>query len=150
MSYEVVVLPSAHGDFKELVELDREAARVALRLAGDLKENPWLGDEMRARRGLRELQACRRIRFDRDDWTDKPRLRLVYRNEPSDGAPHIVAVLAAGQRTNLGAYRRAKGRLVQPAARAGRQAILSRRGRAGRTSHTAISPSALLCLPGFF
>jgi hypothetical protein len=112
MSYEVVVLPSAHGDFKELVEEDREAARVALRLASDLKENPWLGDEMRARRGLEELHDCRRIRFDRDDWTDKPRFRLVYRNEPSDGAPHIVAVLAVAGRTNLGAYRRAKGRLV--------------------------------------
>jgi len=112
MSYEVVVLPSAHGDFKELLELDREAARVALRLAGDLKENPWLGDDLRARRGLEELHDCRRIRFDRDDWTDKPRFRLVYRNEPSDGAPHIIAVLAVAGRTNLGAYRRAKGRLV--------------------------------------
>jgi hypothetical protein len=112
MSYRVVVLPSAHGDFKELVELDREVARVALRLASDLEENPWLGDEMRARQGLQELRDCRRIRFDRDDWTDKPRFRLVYRNEPSDGAPHIVAVLAAGRRVNLGAYRRAKTRLV--------------------------------------
>ena len=98
MSYEVVVLPSAHSDFKELLEVDREAARVALRLAGDLKENPWLGDEMRARRGLEELHDCRRISFDRDDWTDKPRFRLVYRNEPSDGAPHIIAVLAAARR----------------------------------------------------
>jgi mRNA interferase RelE/StbE len=112
MSYEVVVLPSAHGDFKELAELDREAARVALRLAGELKENPWLGDEMRARRGLQELHDCRRISFDRDDWTGKPRFRLVYRNEPSDGAPHIIAVLAAAERTNLGAYRRAKPRLI--------------------------------------
>jgi mRNA interferase RelE/StbE len=112
MSYRVVVLPSARGDFKELAELDREVVRVALRLAGDLAENPWLGDEMRARQGLEELRECRRIRFDRDDWTGKPRFRLVYRNEPSDGAPHIVAVLAAAQRTNLGAYRRAKPRLI--------------------------------------
>jgi hypothetical protein len=112
MSYEVVVLPSAHGDFEELAEEDREAARVALRLASDLKENPWLGDEMRARRGLEELRDCRRIRFDRDDWTDRPRFRLVYRKEPSDGTPHIVAVLAVAGRTNLGAYRRAKPRLV--------------------------------------
>jgi hypothetical protein len=112
MSYRVVVLPSARGDFKELAELDREVVRVALRLAGDLAENPWLGDEMRARQGLAELHQCRRIRFDRDDWTDKPRFRLVYRNEPSDGAPHVVAILAAAQRTNLGVYRRAKPRLI--------------------------------------
>jgi hypothetical protein len=112
MSYEVVVLPSAHGDFKDLAEEDREAARVALRLANELKENPWLGNEMRARRGLEELHDRRKIRFDRDNWTDKPRFLLVYRNEPSDGAPHIIAILAAAQRTNLGAYRRAKGRFV--------------------------------------
>jgi hypothetical protein len=112
MSYRVVVLPSARGDFEELAELDREVVRVALRLAGDLAENPWLGDEMRARQGLDELRDCRRIRFDRDGWTDKPRFRLVYRNEPSDGAPHVVAVLAAAQRTNPGAYRRAKPRLI--------------------------------------
>ncbi len=96
----------------ELAELDREAARVALRLAAELKENPWLGDEMRARRGLEELADCRRISFDRDDWTGKPRFRLVYRNEPSDGTPHIVAILAAAERRNLGAYRRVKPRII--------------------------------------
>jgi hypothetical protein len=112
MSYEVVVLPGAREDLRELAAFDRGAALTALRLAGELKQNPWLGDELRARRGLEELKDCRRIRFDRGGWTDKPRFRLVYRNEPSDGAPHIVAVLAAAQRTDLGAYRRAKPRLI--------------------------------------
>jgi hypothetical protein len=68
---------------------------------------------MRARRGLEELRGCRRIRFDKEDWADKPRFRLVYRNEPADGAPHIVAVIATAERTNLGAYRRAKPRLIE-------------------------------------
>ncbi|GEM_PF-2829217 len=40
MSYEVVVLPSAHGDFKELLERDREAARVALDLSKNQLEHP--------------------------------------------------------------------------------------------------------------
>jgi len=112
MSYRVVVLPSARGDFRGLAAQDREVVRVALRLTANLRENPWLGDELRARQGLAELHDCRRIRFDRDGWSGKPRFRLVYRNEPSDGAPHVVAILAAAQRTNLGAYRRAKPRLV--------------------------------------
>lgn len=112
MSYQVLVLPGAHGDFVELAERDREAARAALRLASELKENPWLGVQMRARRGLEELAECRRVSFDRDDWTDKPRFRLVYRNEPSDRAPHIVAIVAAAERKNLGAYRRAKPRII--------------------------------------
>ncbi len=112
MSYQVLVLPGARGDFVELAERDREAARAALRLAGELKENPWLGVQMRARRGLEELAECRRVPFDRDGWIGKPRFRLVYRNEPSDGAPHIVAILAAAERRNLGAYRRAKPRII--------------------------------------
>lgn len=113
MNYQVLVLPSARSDFVELAESDREAARVALRLAVELGENPWRGDEMRSRRGLEELASCRRIPFDRDDWEDKPRFRLVYRNEPSDGAPNIVAILAVAERRNLGAYRRAKPRVVE-------------------------------------
>jgi hypothetical protein len=113
MSYEVIVLPGAREDLNELIELDRRVAMSALLLANELKENPWLGDEMRARRGLEELRNCRRIRFDKKDWADKPRFRLVYRNEPADGAPHVVAVIAAAERTNLGAYRRAKPRLIE-------------------------------------
>ncbi len=112
MSYQVVVLPGARSDLRELAELDREVARSALSLTLELRENPWLGDEMRARQGLEELKHCRRIRFDRDNWEGKPRYRLIYRNEPSDGAPHIVAVLAAAERENLGAYRRAKPRII--------------------------------------
>jgi hypothetical protein len=113
VSYRVVVLPSARSDFIELAERDRELARVALALASELSENPWLGEEMRSRLGLQELSECRRIRFDRADWKGKPRYRLIYRNEPSDGAPHIVAILAAAQRESLGAYKRAKPRLIQ-------------------------------------
>lgn len=113
MTYQVVVLPSAHSDFVELAQRDREVARAALSLANELRDNPWLGDEMRARLGLVELRDCRRIRFDRTDWKDKPRYRLIYRNEPSDGTPHIVAILAAAERENLGAYRRAKPRLIE-------------------------------------
>ncbi|HEX3692708.1 MAG TPA: hypothetical protein VHU13_05135 [Solirubrobacteraceae bacterium] len=113
MGYPVVVLPSARADFVELAERDRAVARVALLLAGELRENPWLGDEMRSRLGLSELRECRRIRFDRADYRGKPRYRLIYRNEPSDGAPHIVAILAAAERENLGAYRRAKPRLIE-------------------------------------
>lgn len=113
MSYRVVVLPGAQADLRELAALDREVARRALSVALELRENPWLGDEMRARQGLEELEQCRRIRFDRADWKGKPRYRLIYRNEPADGAPHIGAILAAADRRNLGAYRRAKPRIIE-------------------------------------
>lgn len=113
MAYRVLVLPGARSDLRELAQQDREVVRAALKLAGELAANPWLGDEMRARLGLEELRGCRRIRFDRAGWKEKPRFRLIYRNEPSDGAPHIVAILAAAERKNLGAYRRAKPRIIE-------------------------------------
>jgi hypothetical protein len=75
-----------------------------------LQENPWLGERMRERFNLRVLGECRRIRFDRSDWTDKPRYRLVYRNEPSDGAPAIARIIAVGPREALAAYRSAAAR----------------------------------------
>jgi mRNA-degrading endonuclease RelE of RelBE toxin-antitoxin system len=112
VSYDVVVLPSARSDFLDLAKRDRELVRAALSVTNELRQNPWLGKEMRPRLGLQELRDCRRIAFDRSDWKGKPRYRLIYRNEPSDGVPHVVAILAAAERENLGAYRRAKPRLI--------------------------------------
>jgi hypothetical protein len=82
-----------------------------IQLAAELRENPWLGEQMRERFNLRILGECRRIRFDRPDWTEKPRYRLVYRNEPSDGAPAIARIIAVGSRDDLAAYRSAAARL---------------------------------------
>ena len=47
-----------------------------------LRDDPWLGDDLRERYNLRPLKGCRRIRFDREGWQGRPRYRLVYRNEP--------------------------------------------------------------------
>jgi hypothetical protein len=77
----------------------------------ELRTNPWLGDKMRERYNLRVLGECRRIRFDRGDWDGKPRYRLVYRNEPDDGAPEVVRLIAVGTRESLAAYRTAASRL---------------------------------------
>lgn len=104
MSYRVVITPIAESQLADLAETDRGAALAAMKLILELRENPSLGDEMRERPRYASLSDCRRVRFDRADHTGKPRYRLVYRNEPSDGAPHIVAVLAVGAREKLRAY----------------------------------------------
>jgi ParE toxin of type II toxin-antitoxin system, parDE len=104
VSNEVIVTPIAEAQLHELLELDREVVRAALELMRALRENPWLGDEMRARPRYESLSDCRRVGFDRSDHKGKPRYRLVYRNEPSDGAPHILAVLSVGERENMRAY----------------------------------------------
>lgn len=113
MSYEVLVTDEAKQDFRDLAEKDEEAAREAVRQAMALKKDPWIGDELRDRSGVGNLTNCRSIHFDRPDWEGKHRFRLVYRNEPNEGAPAIVAILAIGDRERLAAYRDAAKRLVK-------------------------------------
>lgn len=96
----------------DLREIGDDAVVAAtIRLAAELRVNPWLGDRMRERYNLAVLADCRRVVFDRPDWDGKPRFRLVYRNEPGDGAPHIVRLIAGGTRAQLSAYRAAARRV---------------------------------------
>lgn len=111
MSYPVRAEPAVADDLAELVETDRALGKVAVQLMLELRDNPWLGDELRERYNLRQVAGCRRLRFDLPGWEGKPRYRLVYRNEPSDGAPGLVRVWALGPRTELIAYARAAARL---------------------------------------
>jgi hypothetical protein len=76
-----------------------------------LRENPWLGTGLRERARAGDLRSLRRVAFDDPAWDDKPRYRIVYRNEPDDGVVDVVAVIAVGRRERLSAYREAAGRL---------------------------------------
>src|SRR5580765_5994045 len=66
-----------------------EADALKLRIAEllvECKGNPFIGELMGP--GLHpELADCRRARFDIATHKGKPRFRLIYRNEPTDGAP---------------------------------------------------------------
>lgn len=100
-------LPETVADSNALtVELRRAVARLVV----DLHPNAHLG-ELMGDKPPRVLLGCRKIRFDLPDWHGKPRYRLVYRNEPSDGAPSQVVVLAIGRRDRMIAYAKAAGRL---------------------------------------
>lgn len=76
-----------------------------------LRENPWLGTELRERRRVGDLRGLRRVSFDEPSWDDKPRYRLIYRNEPDDVVVEVVAVIAVGERERLAAYHDAASRL---------------------------------------
>ena len=117
MSYDVRVEPAVDEDVAELIREDRKAARAALLLMLALRDDPWVGEELRERYNLRPLKDCRRIRFDRDDWRGKPRYRLVYRNEPEDSASGVVRVWSVGRRQSLIAYSRAAARITRERAR---------------------------------
>lgn len=87
-----------------------EALRVRIaELLVECKANPFLGEVMG--RGLHpELADCRRVRFDIPSYKGKPRFRLIYRNEPSDGAPAECHWLAIAPRSGLRAHRKAQQR----------------------------------------
>lgn len=119
MSYEVKVTREATEDLRDLARRDRDAAAAAIRLTLDLRKDAYLGKKLRDRPGVGGLADCRAIAFDRPNWKKRPRYRLVYLNEPHDGAPHVIAVLAVGERKKLAAYRAAVKRRLRRSRRLG-------------------------------
>lgn len=75
----------------------------------ECKGNPFIGELMGP--GLHpELADCRRVRFDVPTHKGKPRFRLIYRNEPTDGAPAKCRWLTIAPRAGLQAHRKARQR----------------------------------------
>lgn len=115
MTYRVEVFAEAKAEIATLPE--RELQLAALRIVLELRENPFLGDALRARRRTSELAGCRRVAFDRPGRPGKPRYRLVYRNDPDDGSIAVVQVISVGLRERLAAYKTAADRLRAEARR---------------------------------
>lgn len=111
-SYRVVVTPAAEEDIRGLPS--RGLKREALKLILALRDDPYLGEELRSRPNIKVLVRCRKLRFDDSSQgrggERRPRYRIVYRNEP-EGAPAEIVVLAVAPREKLDAYRRAAKRL---------------------------------------
>lgn len=103
----------------EASRLDEELRTVIAGTVVELHENPHLGESM-DERWPQNLAGSRKIRFDKPGWKQKPRYRLVYRNEPGDGAVSIMVVLAIGRRDNMVAYAKASARLTRRMARESR------------------------------
>lgn len=90
----------------EAEALKRRIAELLL----ECNDNPFIGELMGP--GLHpELANCRRVRFDIPTHKAKPRFRLIYRNEPTDGAPAECHWLTIAPRAGLQAHRRARQRL---------------------------------------
>jgi hypothetical protein len=100
---------SDEDDAERRVQIDALKRRIATLLL-ECKANPYTGELMGAGRHT-ELTDCRRVRFDIPSYKGKPRFRLIYRNEPSDGAPAECRWLAVAPRAGLHAHRRAQQRL---------------------------------------
>jgi len=100
---------SDHDDPARAAQIDALKRRIATLLL-ECKANPYTGELMGPGRHI-ELEDCRRVRFDIPAHRGKPRFRLIYRNEPSDGAPAECRWLAVAPRAGLHAHRRAQQRL---------------------------------------
>lgn len=107
--YDFEFLPEVQREVTGLPEpLRREVARIVVALHSD----PYLGIAMDDR-PPRILKGCRKIRFDEPGRKGRPRYRLVYRNEPTDGAVGLMVVLAIGERRNMIAYANAAARYTK-------------------------------------
>jgi hypothetical protein len=99
---------AAESDQTSEDEADALKRRIA-ELLVECKTNPFIGELMGP--GLHpELANCRRVRFDIPTYKGKPRFRLIYRNEPTDGAPAECHWLTVAPRAGLQAHRRARQR----------------------------------------
>lgn len=100
--------PAADSDQAGKDEAEALKRRIA-ELLVECKGNPFIGDLMGP--GLHpELANCRRVRFDIPTHKAKLRFRLIYRNEPTDGAPAECLWLTVAPRAGLQAHRRARQR----------------------------------------
>ncbi len=111
--YRVAAEPEVSDDVRELTAVDENLVDVAIAVMLGLRDDPWVGDDLWERYNLRPIKDCRKLRFDLAGWKGKPRYRIVYRNEPIDGAPGLVRVWAVGLREGLIAYARAATRIAR-------------------------------------
>jgi hypothetical protein len=102
---------TAEGDQASKDEAEALKRRIA-ELLVECKGNPFIGELMGS--GLHpELAKCRRVRFDIPTYKGKARFRLIYRNDPTDGAPAECHWLTIAPRAGLQAHRRARQRSTQ-------------------------------------
>jgi len=105
---DVASLTESTDETADTVEVDALKRRIA-ELLVECKANPYIGELMGHGRHP-ELADCRRVRFDIPTHKGRPRFRLIYRNEPSDGAPAECRWLAIAPRASLQAHRKARQR----------------------------------------
>jgi hypothetical protein len=108
LSFRLELIPEARLDIDALpIALRKRVVRLLV----ELERDPYLGREMWVVRSFEALADCRSIKFDLPAHKGKPRYRLVYRNEPDEGAIAVICVLAVGAREAMAAYKQARARL---------------------------------------
>lgn len=120
--YRVAAEPEVSGDLRDLATVDGRLVDEAIARMGELRDNPWAGDDLWERYNPHPVEHCPKLRFDLPGWWGKPRYRIVYRHEPLDSASGLVRVWAVGPRSGLVAYARAAARITRAEATRRRRA----------------------------
>ncbi|HET7486131.1 MAG TPA: hypothetical protein VFJ64_12250 [Solirubrobacterales bacterium] len=107
---DVAELTATTAEDSQAIKDEAEALKLRIaELLVECKGNPFVGELMGP--GLHpELADCRRVRFDVPAHKGKPRFRLIYRNEPTDGAPGKCRWLTIAPRAGLRAHLKARQR----------------------------------------
>jgi hypothetical protein len=132
VSFEVRVDPGVCEDLKTLATEQKRvpedwrlspeeielAIDQAIRLIRSLRDDPFQGEPLRGEGTQRVRKGCRRLKFDPADpppadhrGAPRPRMRLLWINEPEDSAVTMARVLAVMHRYESRPYRRAASRL---------------------------------------
>jgi hypothetical protein len=127
VSYNVLVNPGVNEDIAALADEQtnvpkdwrlrddeiQAAVEQAVKLIAALRTDPYAGEQLQGRKNTRILDGCRRLKFDPRDPPPRgrPRMRLVWINEPDEATIERVHVLSVTHRYDSRAYRRAAQRL---------------------------------------
>jgi len=102
------------------------AIDMAVRLMNSLRSDPYQGEVLRGKE--RVLEGARRLKFDPLDpppvdhrGAPRPRMRLVWKNEPDESAIGLVRVLAVCHRWDSRPYKAAASRLADARRRHGKE-----------------------------
>jgi hypothetical protein len=106
-------LPGEFGELEDDANL-LAVQRAAVAALVEIRDNPWIGIENRARTGSRHIADGRHIYFDREGYEGRhagdKRFRVVYRLEPDEGAPARATIYTIAERASQRAYRLAEAR----------------------------------------
>lgn len=99
------MLPGFEKDFKDLPS-DR-VRKLTLQVIADLKRGERKGQLLDELSHTGDLSDCFKLYFDFPEYRDKPRYRLVYREQAGKYTMVNLQMVAVGKRANLDAYLRA-------------------------------------------
>lgn len=111
MARRKLALTSLPGFERDVYALpDLRTRKMALDMLAFIRDGRVRGEPLGQHVKTGDLSDCYKFYFD-PDGSGKPRFRLVYRYSPTELTAVAIEAVAVGERSGLGVYLRAAGRL---------------------------------------